>query len=405
MNKKAITILSIIFIIAALGVLFFFFRKAPEMVDDTNSGTFPTGGETDNGVFNGSKDDDDEDVSSGNVGSLTQLTKNAVSGAAVSTSTVRYIERATGHIYGIDFDGRNRLRVSNTTLLKSFESSWSPAADKLAIRYFEDPVSGLGTRLSVKTFLASIVDLVGDTGSLENGATTTELKGVFLPQSAAAVAVSPGEDRVFYLNSSDGTTNGITADFENKKQKNIFESSFGEFNVAWPSKDIIALLTKPSAEVDGYLYFLNPSTKSFKKIMGGIKGLTATVSPKGDKVIYSQSANKIFKTKIFDVKQKTSEDFSFAALPEKCVWSGKDGNVIYCAAPEARPAADYPDEWYQGVFSFNDAVWSKNFLTGETGLLAKQFNADMVNLILSKDEDYLIFTDKNDGTLWSLKLK
>ena len=272
----------------------------------------------------------------------------------------------------------------------------------MAIRYFEDPNNILG-RLSVKYFLASIVDLV-KTAS-DSSATTTELKGVFLPSSVLTVTVSPTEDKVFYLNSSGDITNGVTADFENKKQKNIFASSFGEFNASWPNKDIITLLTKPSASVGGYLYFLNPSTKFVKRVTGDIKGLTALVSPKGDKIIYSQSANKSFKTKIFDVKERSSEDFTFAALPEKCVWGKEGSDMIYCAAPETRPSADYPDEWYQGTVSFDDAIWSKDFLTGETKLLAEKFGADMVNLILSAGEDYLIFTNRKDGTLWSLKLR
>ena len=380
----------------------FFFFKTPKIANDTNSGTFPTGGEVGDNVFGGFEDGDDGDVSPGGVGSLIQLTKNAVSGAAVYKDGIRYVERATGHIYGVDFDGRNSLRISNTTFLKSFESYWSPGADKLAIRYFEDPDNVFG-RLAVKYFLASIADLVKSAGDLT--ATTTELKGVFLPQTVSAIAVSPAEDKVFYLSFSGEVTNGITADFENKKQKNIFESGFGEFNVAWPNKNIITLLTKPSALVDGYLYFLDPSTKIFKRILGNIKGLTTLVSPKGDKIIYSQSANKSFKTKIFDVKQKTSEDFTFAALPEKCVWGKEGSDMIYCAVAEARPAADYPDEWYQGVISFNDAVWSEDFSTGETKLLTEKFGADMINLFLSEGEDYLFFTNKKDGTLWSLKLR
>ena len=34
-----------------------------------------------------------------------------------------------------------------------------------------------------------------------------------------------------------------------------------------------------------------------------------------------------------------------------------------------------------------------------------RFGADIMNIFISDDENYLIFTNKNDGTLWSLKLK
>lgn len=239
-------------------------------------------------------------------------------------------------------------------------------------------------------------------------ATSTEemvLRGVALPDSVTEVAASPFEDKVFYLNGAGGMTEGIVSGYDNKNQKKIFELPFGEFNVSWPAKDIIALLTKPSYTADGYLYFLNQKTGSLSKAFGGIKGLTALVSPAGDKIVFSGIVNGSMETMIFDLKKNSISSFGIKTFPEKCTWSRKNKDMIYCAAPANFTDGKYPDSWYQGEQSFDDLSWSKNLITGEIKIISQKFGADVINPKISEDDAYLIFTDKNNGHLWSLKLK
>ena len=332
---------------------------------------------------------------------LTRLTKNAISGAAYyGTTTALYMERATGHIYKINLDGTNKIRLSNATVPKSFEAIWSYKSDKMAVRYFEDPASG-SIKLTVKTFLASIGHLLKATSTSE-----AELKGLALPSSVSEIAVSPAEDKVFYLNNAgDELTEGVVADFGNKNQKKIFELPFGEFNISWPAKDNIVLLTKPSAKADGYLYFLNSKTAILTKILGGIKGLMAVVSPDGEKIVFSGIGQDGTESKVYNVKSKAVSELGFATLADKCAWGKKNKNMVYCAISAKKPDTNQPDGWYQGTVSFDDGVWSKNIATGESKNILSRFGADITNIFVSDDENYLIFTDKNDGTLWSLKLK
>ena len=79
--------------------------------------------------------------------------------------------------------------------------------------------------------------------------------------------------------------------------------------------------------------------------------------------------------------------------------------MLYCALPINISSSNQPDDWYQGVASFDDGIWSKNITTGESKSILSRFGADIMNIFISDDENYLIFTNKNDGTLWSLKLK
>ena len=411
MNKTTkIIITAIIIIMLAAGFFAFFAGKKP--VETTNEPT-TTGGFPDTGDSAGRKSSASlgGGASSSKFGKeapkniLTQLTKNAISGTAYyGTTTALYMERATGHIYKINLDGTNSVRLSNATVPKSFEASWSYKSDKMAVRYFEDPAPG-SVKLTVKTFLASIGHLLKATSTLE-----AELKGLALPVTVSEIAVSPAEDKVFYLsNAGDELTEGVVADFGNKNQKKIFELPFGEFNISWPAKDNIALLTKPSAKADGYLYFLNSKTGTLTRILGGIKGLTANVSPGGEKIVFSGVGRGGMESKIYDLKSNIISELGFATLADKCVWGKKNnppvGRMVYCAVPARISGSNQPDDWYQGVVSFDDGFWSKNITTGESGSLLSPFGADIMNIFINDDESYLIFTDKNDGTLWSLKLK
>ena len=409
MNKTTkIIITAIIIVMLAAGFFAFWAGKKSAEVGESNvTGGFPESGENAGSAFseisggssNSSKSSRNGKEFSENI--LTQLTENSTSGAAYyGTTTALYMERATGHIYKINLDGTNSVRLSNATVPKSFEASWSYKSDKMAVRYFEDPAPG-SIKLAVKTFLASIGHLLKATSTSE-----AELKGLALPSSVSEIAVSLAEDKVFYLsNAGDELTEGVVADFSNKNQKKIFELPFGEFNISWPTKDNIVLLTKPSAKAEGYLYFLNSKTGVLTRILGGIKGLTAVVSPGGENIVFSGIGREGMESKIYNVKNKTVSSLGFAVLADKCAWGKKNKNMIYCAVSAKKPDNNQPDGWYQGVVSFNDGVWSKNITTGESQSVLSRFGADIMNIFISNDENYLIFTDKNDGTLWSLKLK
>ncbi|NOY35548.1 MAG: hypothetical protein GXP44_01345 [bacterium] len=391
MNNKTIIILSVaIVLILAIGAILLFLPGAPsEGTADNGGGSFPVGGERDINGLPGAEGLPLE--ASGEAADFTQIVSDAVAGAGVfkseSTSTIRYIEKSTGHIYEVGPTGKNRERVTNTTILKVFESLWSPIGDKVVVRYLEDE----GAVPSAKIFSAAI------------NAVSNSLEGVFLPETATSAAVSPEGDEIFYLNEKNGATVGVVADFENKNKDVIFSTPFGEFTAGWPSANIISLLTKPSAFAEGYLYFLSPKTGKLKKIIGGAKGLDASVSPDGKTVLYSQSAKKGLIVKILDRETAGATDFPLKTLPEKCVWSG-DSETVYCGVPDSLPPANYPDAWYQGTISFNDALWKENISTGETTLIMDDTGADITNLFLGPDGNYLIFTDKKDNTLWSVNI-
>jgi hypothetical protein len=94
-------------------------------------------------------------------------------------------------------------------------------------------------------------------------------------------------------------------------------------------------------------------------------------------------------------------------LPEKCI-NKKNTPDFICAVPSSIESSLYPDIWYLGAKSFVDNFWNINGTSGETNLIVSPVSIDAsidgVNLSISNDNNYLIFINKKDHTLWGLSL-
>jgi hypothetical protein len=143
------------------------------------------------------------------------------------------------------------------------------------------------------------------------------------------------------------------------------------------------------------------------QVLGGINGLTTLGSPDGKMVLYGDNSLSLF---VYDINTKNSEPLQIKTLPEKCVW-GNLSDIVYCAVPKSTPSLLYPDSWYQGEVSFNDAIWKIDLKTGNTTMLVDPETIsigekiDAVKMTLDEGENYLFFINKKDNFLWKLDLK
>jgi hypothetical protein len=77
--------------------------------------------------------------------------------------------------------------------------------------------------------------------------------------------------------------------------------------------------------------------------------------------------------------------------------------------PSSGLRAGEPDLWYQGISHYSDRIWRFDVDTDYADVAVdpkKDFNIDIdaEKLFLSPSEDYLFFINKNDLSLWALKL-
>ncbi len=311
---------------------------------------------------------------------------------------IRYIERGTGHIFDTATNTLAKEKISNQTEPKIYEALFVNQGNDLILRGL------VGDSDMISTRYASIIKST-TTEASEGLSTSLDLKD--LPIDLTSVSVSPDKTQLFSI--SNTGTRGLLSKVDGGSIVGIYDTPYREWISSWPSAKTITLTTKASGFAPGFLYNLNPTTQEVIRVLGNIYGLTTLTSPDTTKVVFSKSEQGSIGLYLLDTKSRSVFTFPFKTLPEKCVWAKQEKNTLYCALPDNIAFGTYPDIWYQGQINFADSVWKINLDTGETRLvmsIQKESGQviDATNLSISPTDDYLVFTNKIDLTLWGLQL-
>ena len=423
--RKIIIILIIILSIAviALAGWYFLLRNSNVPVVETVLGILPFGeggGDTtrpttDPSTSLGASNQGDQSTTGTNdkfanpTANLFRISTEPVAGVVVfninnkGTSTViaRYIDRATGHIYDADLATLEKTRVTNQTLPKIYEAYFRPDGNAVLFRSLKED-SDVVENLS----LALTPPKAVSTGSPQATSTLYTISSTLLRGDIGTVAVGSGNTLFYTLRD---TSSVVSSAFSGTGVKTLLTSSFTDWRLVTAGNSLIAY-TKASASVAGYAYTLNTSSGALTKTVGPFNGLTAVPNSAGDRVLYSYFENN--QTKLFfkNLKSGTVSEILPATLAEKCVWSAKKAGIIFCGTPVDGTLGTEPDNWYRGLSHFSDYIW--HFDTGSeiAQLLAEPEKSldtkiDLVDPKLSPNEDYLIFINKTDLSLWALKLQ
>ncbi len=410
MLKKIIIVIAII-ILLALGAFTYLYFTSPESLNSITSNVginvsdfFPFGQEptTPTNTTNNSSGDTPPNTTPAQ---LRQIYSSPVSGGQFfninNNTAVRFVEQSTGNVYEANTENTAIERITNTTIPKVTEATFV-TKDSVLLRFLRDD--------------SDLIETVYGTISTTTSTSTVQsefadLQTTFLFPNIKDLVVSPKKDKVFYINQFSIGALGTIASPNGSNKTVAFESPIREWNTQWPTTTTLALTTAPSAQVSGYLYFVNTTTGTQQKILANIPGLTTLTNTNTSSVLYTKNNLKgSFSLNLLNTKTGTSTLLSFGqTLPEKCVWSKKNVNVMYCAVPKVIPKGEYPDIWYMGLVSFSDKLWRINTETNETDMLVDLESVsgrtlDAIKLSLDTNENYILFTNKADSTLWSFAL-
>ncbi len=330
------------------------------------------------------------------------ITKIGIDGKPLPIETepatkVRYIEVSTGHTNETYLDKIELNKITNTTIPKITEGYFAGKGSSTAIlRYADD--SNI-----IQTYTGTIPLLPN-----KDGTPDTNLRGTYLSEDITAMAVSPEKDKIFTIAKTDTGSIGTISLPDGTKKSQLFSLNYSEWAVQWPNIKTITITTKPSVKVSGYSYTLDVATKSMKKIIGGVFGLTTLTSPDLKNVLFARSANNNFTSSLYNIKAKSVFPLpGTTTMPEKCVW--QSNTILYCAVPSYIPNGDYPDVWYQGGVSFVDQIYKIDTTTFSSIVIASPSvvgaSIDAINLAVDPSNTFLIFINKKDGALWSLDLR
>lgn len=312
-------------------------------------------------------------------------------------SAVRYVEKANGNIYQTFADKIDERKFTNTVIPRVHEAFFGKDGESVIMRYLKEDVN------VIQTYLGALPKEILGADTMESN----ELVGRFLPENITDLSIAKDGTKLFYLFNYKNSSVGITALTNGEKRVQIFNSPFTEWLSFWPKENIITVTTKPSADVPGYMYSIDPLKKTYNKILGDINGLTTLTAPDGNLVLYS---GKDMILRLYHTDQHTSENLGVKTLPEKCTWN-KNSTYVYCAVPKEIYGNNYPDSWYQGETSFSDEIWRIDVLNSNASIVVNLSNMDGgeeidgIRLTVDDNEDYLFFMNKKDSYLWELKLQ
>ena len=336
---------------------------------------------------------------------LFNLSNTPVAGSVVFTrnklEVVRYVERATGHIFEIvlpssatSTDIIVKNRITNKTLPKIYEAYFRSDGSAVLLRSLKnnsDTSENLSLTLTPPNPKASSTDGL-------HTVSATVLRG-----DIDSVVTGFGNTLIYSLKNSGAI---LSSSFNTLTTQTLLNSPFSNWRLS-TAGDSLLVYTKASSQAPGYAYRLSGSGLS--KVLGPLNGLVALTNLSGTRTLYSYIDRN--ETKLAAITNLgTVTEISPATIAEKCVWSVKRTSVVICGAPTNSLSTSEPDNWYKGLSHFSDEIWRFNTDSQIAQILMQPkdkfgVDLDVMQPKLSPAEDYLIFTNKNDLSLWALKLE
>jgi hypothetical protein len=294
---------------------------------------------------------------------------------------ILFYKKDGGGLYQTAFSGENQEKISNLTIVGLTEALWNQGGERAAVFYLDGETK--------KSFL-------------HIGTTTTAA----LPQDLTGFSWSPDGRSLAYLQKNADRLNLVTADSSGRGAKTIYTTPIMDSQVSWVNFDKLAFETAPSGLAEGFIFTYSRSANSFVRLLGPFFGLTSLMSPDGSRVLVSttDTAGRNLDLTVYNASGKAELVLTPPTLPEKCVWLGS--KIIYCAVSRSSLADSIlPDEYLRGELNTSDRIIRLDLENKKTQEVFNQEDFDISNLIVTKDESYLFFINRKDGTLWSLKLK
>ncbi|MEI6835469.1 MAG: hypothetical protein WCK59_01430 [Candidatus Falkowbacteria bacterium] len=363
-----------------------------QIVTSTAPGTIP--GNADNSTSNPnnplvSNQPDNNAPSNLALGGLTKvetLTTSPGIGSTLSAAGgVQYYNKDDGYFYKIDTSGQV-TKMSDRVFHDVSNIVWAPSKNKAILEYPD------GSKI---LYNFDTKKQVTYPKYWENFS--------FSPQSDQVVAKSIGLDpsnRFLTVSSEDGS-----------RAVNVTPIGTNEtVQASWsPNNQIVATYSKGLDFDRQEVFFVGLNGENFKSTIVEGRGLNYTWSTTGDRLLYSvYNANSDMKPKLWIVDaqgntiNENRHSLEINTWADKCTFASN--TEIYCAVPVDLPSGaglvrEIADK-------SNDELYKINLETGVKQLVAvPNGNFNVSNLMVNSAQNQLVFSDKNTGLLYKVKLK
>jgi hypothetical protein len=315
------------------------------------------------------------------IGTTTVVTKKTV---RATSTTILFVDRTTGYVYGFPIETGTAYQISNTILPGIYDATIFEDGKKILMRYVDQDKN-------------KIVGIIANIPNVQENEMPQPLTNVqYIPTSVLSIASSYKKDKTSYLTSTD--TGSALFTITAKGLTLVTTSPFKEWTLAYGG-DNLYVTSKPSAYVPGATF----SIPTFQPEVPEKTGLTSKPTEGGLMInsMWSSQGLATFISNNGSLRMTTSK-----TLAEKCAWGEK--RFLICAVPKLIPRGTegLPDDWYQGRISFNDDFFALDSVTGESYPLytfkKDEGIFDVTNITVAKGSTLISFNRKQDASLWLL---
>lgn len=316
-----------------------------------------------------------------------------------TSTVVRFVDRGTGHIFDtkLPSNGQGSIetsRITNTTISPIYEAYFKTDGNSALFRL-------LNSDSEVENILITL------TAPKATSTTLYTLSSLNLRGDIDSPFVGVSGD-LFYI--AKDTTNVMRISFGGQNQKTLWNSGLKNWRISTFGTNLL-VFTKPTIEIPGFAYSINSTAGGLPtKLLGPLDGLVAVGNKSGTKIFYSYHEGASPKSAIINTSTKAVEPVEPPTIADKCVWGNKSTNIIFCGTPTDNFYGNEPDRWYKGSSSFKDYIWKLDTETDLATFIVNPTSSfgvsiDVFRPALSPNEDYLVFMNKVDLSLWAVSLK
>lgn len=304
-------------------------------------------------------------------------------------TSVTTFDSYAGAFYRITPDG-NAEKITDQTFAGATNVTWSPSSDKAIIEFLDDTkiLYDFNRKQQVATLPKhwETFDFSPDGGNI----------------AFKSIASNP-DNNWFAISNADGSEG---QELEQMGRK------INQFTPLWSPSDQIVGTYEEGVDADRkQLYFIGKNGENFQAITVEGRGIRAQWSPLGTQLLYSAySAKSGFRPEVWvvdalgDTIGENRRKLNIQTWADKCGFV--DNTTLYCSVPKNIPEGGGLLQVVAEEKSGGEVIYKIDLTTGEKSRVAEP-RSDVIaqNLVITKDQTYIFFTDKYSGKLYTIKLQ
>lgn len=305
-----------------------------------------------------------------------------------TTTFIRFVDRATGHVYEAETKELKPYKLTNSTVPGVYDAFFFMNGNAVLMRYPRNDGE------SITTIVANIPD---STRPL----VTPLSKIKTLPNNITSVTVSSNNNDVAFVEKTTEGSRLYTIPRGTTTPRLISENPFSSWRPIY-NDSILYLSKKASTFEKGGIF-----TTALDYLGANKTGQSVVFSTKqGGAFFSSMSSDDGLVSFLGSLQSSSITKLSLQTLAEKCAWA-YSGTFILCGVPSFIPDLSYglPDDWYRGEVSFSDGVYSitTTEITEKKLASLEEETGEVIDLIkpaFTRDSYGFAFINRKDGALW-----